>query len=306
MQPADTRPGQQQQDHRHQRHRCLEPVDPKFGSRRNGPLLFRGGWCFLLALALLLPLLGAGGEPPEEQGGDGQVQQQEGSQSVDARLRGGVQGPADRLHFRRAGVEQLAAQRHAEQQGGASATGDSPAACSSGISTGPTVTAVLAWLTTGMLTRKPTSTVPGSSRGRTEQRPDQQPDQVLVAAALAQHVGKAHRRTDGQDELLVAQGLEQRPDDGGQLASAPRASTLPGSAPAGRRHGERWPGSPAPRCRHWRARSLSLSPSTDPRSYPMVAAPHLPGNNILKERLTSLRKRGEGQKTNRARSANFR
>src|SRR5439155_5851215 len=42
-----------------------------------------------------------------------------------------------------------------------------PAARISGITTGPTHTAVLVWLMTGMLTTKPTATTPGTSRNRT-------------------------------------------------------------------------------------------------------------------------------------------
>jgi hypothetical protein len=48
--------------------------------------------------------------------------------------------------------------------------GESRADRSKGMSTAPTVTAVLAWLTIGMFTKNPTTTVPGISRKRTRRK----------------------------------------------------------------------------------------------------------------------------------------
>src|SRR5262249_34327053 len=61
----------------------------------------------------LLPRLSPHAQPPEHRGGDAQVQQQRPDQMADAFARGDPQRPADRLQFRRPGVEQLAADRRA-------------------------------------------------------------------------------------------------------------------------------------------------------------------------------------------------
>ena len=76
--------------------------------------------------------------------------------------------------------------------------GDSRAACNKGMSTGPMVTAVPAWLMMGMLTRKPIRTVPGIRNRRSERTgPINRLNQVLIAAGLTQDIGKAHGGADG-------------------------------------------------------------------------------------------------------------
>ena len=82
------------------------------------------------------------------------------------------------------------------------------------MTTEPIVTAVLVWLTIGMLTRKPTQHGARDRRKRTfVKRLHEQVDEMLIAAGVLEHVGEAHAAAEGDDELLVGQGDQELAHD---------------------------------------------------------------------------------------------
>jgi hypothetical protein len=161
-------------------------------------------------------LLGPQAEPPEDRRGDQQVDEDQQQYVVHAigrgrRRLGGravfVGGVHHGLQLGSAGVEQLATQRRTQQQGGAGGQRGKA----------------------GRLEQRYQHWADGNGGGRladdrhvhqeaNDHRagdeeeadaldgPDEQVDQVLVAAGVAEHVGEAHRRADGDDELLVGEG----------------------------------------------------------------------------------------------------